>query len=135
MSDIKICDRCKERIRGDYAYVTVQKIDAGKDEPWPLSFDYCERCVQEIETFINAPVGTLSIEDLDLSVRSYNCLCRGGIKSVSELISKTRSELLQLRNFGEMQADEVEEKLKAKGLRLRREDWTEAEVYDETTND
>jgi DNA-directed RNA polymerase subunit alpha len=58
------------------------------------------------------------IEDLDLSVRSYNCLKREGVGTVGELVSKTEDELLEIRNFGQKSVDEVKEKLTEMGLTL-----------------
>ena len=46
------------------------------------------------------PVNTQTIEDLDLTVRSYNCLKRAGIQSVQELIQYTEEEVLKIRNLG-----------------------------------
>ncbi|MDP9022142.1 MAG: DNA-directed RNA polymerase subunit alpha [Actinomycetota bacterium] len=58
------------------------------------------------------------IEDLDLSVRSYNCLKREGVSTVGELVSKTENDLLEIRNFGQKSVDEVKEKLTEMGLSL-----------------
>lgn len=62
------------------------------------------------------------IEELELGVRSYNCLKREGIQTVGDLISKTEAELLNIPNFGKKSIDEVKEKLIARGLGLRGED-------------
>lgn len=53
----------------------------------------------------------MTIEDLDLSVRSYNCLKRAGINTVGELVSKTEEELMKVRNLGKKSFEEVERKL------------------------
>ena len=60
----------------------------------------------------------MPVEQLDLSVRTMNCLRRGGIATVGELISKGERELLSLRNFGQKSKRELEERLKALGLSL-----------------
>lgn len=60
----------------------------------------------------------MSVEDLDLSVRTMNSLRRGGIATVGELVSKGEKELLSLRNFGQKSRQEVEERLIALGLTL-----------------
>ena len=60
----------------------------------------------------------MPVEQLDLSVRTMNCLRRGGILTVGELISKKPKELLQLRNFGQKSFREIEDKLKELGLSL-----------------
>jgi len=59
------------------------------------------------------------IEELELGVRSYNCLKRAGIQTVGELINKTESELAAIPNFGKTSIDEVVETLHARGLGLR----------------
>ena len=59
------------------------------------------------------------IEELELGVRSYNCLKRAGIQTVGDLISKTESELNAIPNFGKKSIDEVIETLEARGLTLR----------------
>jgi DNA-directed RNA polymerase subunit alpha len=61
----------------------------------------------------------LPIEELSLSVRSYNCLKREGINSVGELIQRTEQELTDIRNFGQKSIDEVKTKLDELGLSLR----------------
>jgi DNA-directed RNA polymerase subunit alpha len=55
---------------------------------------------------------------LDLSVRTMNCLRRGGIATVGEVISKGEKELLSLRNFGQKSLTEIEERLQGLGLSL-----------------
>ena len=51
------------------------------------------------------------IEDLDLSVRSYNCLKRAGIQTVEELTQKTEDEMMRVRNLGKKSLKEVKDKL------------------------
>ena len=60
----------------------------------------------------------MPVEQLDLSVRTMNCLRRSGIATVGELISKKPKELLKLRNFGQKSFHEIEEQLKEIGLSL-----------------
>lgn len=62
----------------------------------------------------------MSIEELDFSVRSYNCLKRAGINTVGELIQKTEEEMMKVRNLGKKSLEEVDEKLKSLGLSLRK---------------
>lgn len=59
------------------------------------------------------------IEDLDLTVRSYNCLKREGINTVSELIALSEDQLMNIRNFGSKSVDEVRDKLAGLGLRFK----------------
>jgi DNA-directed RNA polymerase subunit alpha len=61
----------------------------------------------------------LPIEELNLSVRSYNCLKREGLNTVGELVQRTEQELTDIRNFGQKSIDEVKLKLDELGLGLR----------------
>jgi DNA-directed RNA polymerase subunit alpha len=61
----------------------------------------------------------LAIEDLNLSVRSYNCLKREGVNTVGDLVQKSEAELMDIRNFGQKSIDEVKAKLDELGLSLR----------------
>jgi len=62
----------------------------------------------------------MTIEELDLSVRSYNCLKRAGINTVSELIQKTEEDMMKVRNLGKKSLEEVDKKLAELGLSLRK---------------
>ena len=62
---------------------------------------------------------SIPIEDLDLSVRSYNCLKREGITNVSELVALSETQLMNIRNFGQKSVDEVKDKLVELGLSLK----------------
>jgi len=62
---------------------------------------------------------SMPIEDLDLSVRSYNCLKREGINTVSELVALSETQLMNIRNFGQKSVDEVRDKLTEMGLSLK----------------
>ena len=62
---------------------------------------------------------SMPIEDLMLSVRSYNCLKREGINTVSELVGLSESQLMNIRNFGQKSVDEVRDKLHEMGLSLK----------------
>jgi len=63
----------------------------------------------------------MTIEELDLSVRSYNCLKRAGINTVQELTNKTEPEMMKVRNLGRKSLDEVKNKLGELDLSLREE--------------
>ena len=60
----------------------------------------------------------MAIEDMDLSVRSYNCLKRANIHTVEDLTKKTEDEMLKVRNLGRKSLDEVIQKLESYGLSL-----------------
>ena len=59
------------------------------------------------------------IEELELGVRSYNCLKRAGVQTVGDLVQKSESELNAIPNFGRKSIEEVKETLEARGLALR----------------
>ena len=85
--------------------------------------DYARISRMEVEKqFIRASIPDekydMPVEQLDLSVRTMNCLRRGGVTTVGELISKGEKGLLSLHSFGQKSKQEVEERLKALGLSL-----------------
>ena len=64
----------------------------------------------------------MTIEELDLSVRSFNCLKRAGIDTVEDLTNKTEEEMIKVRNLGKKSLEEVIQKLRSLGLDLKREE-------------
>jgi DNA-directed RNA polymerase subunit alpha len=66
-----------------------------------------------------SPELAMPIEDLDLTVRSYNCLKREGINTVAELVNLSEDQLMNIRNFGSKSVDEVRDKLVSMGLKFR----------------
>ena len=64
----------------------------------------------------------MTIEELDLSVRSFNCLKRAGINTVEDLINKSEDEMMKVRNLGKKSLEEVISKLKSLGFNLNKED-------------
>ena len=79
----------------------------------------------EDSTFNEEPVDEtgkileMTIEDLDLSVRSFNCLKRAGINTVADLVEKSEDEMMKVRNLGRKSLDEVKKKLDELGVSLR----------------
>lgn len=69
-----------------------------------------------------AKSSTMMIEDLELSVRSYNCLKRAGIQTVEELTQKTEDEMMHVKNLGKKSLQEVKDRLEAMGLGFRQYD-------------
>ena len=72
----------------------------------------------------------IKIDDLDFSVRTYNCLKRQGVETLDELRNYTEDEMMNIRNFGQKSFDEVKEKLAEYGLELRSTGGAEAETYE-----
>jgi DNA-directed RNA polymerase subunit alpha len=75
-----------------------------------------EAPVEEAKPFANWDI---PVDELDLSVRSYNCLKRAGITKISELLQKTEDEIMNMRNLGKKSVDEIKEKLAERNLSLR----------------
>ena len=86
--------------------------------------DLSETAEQEGSTVVRPPVEepdtmlNMTIEELDLSVRSFNCLKRANINTVADLVSKTEEEMIKVRNLGRKSLEEVKQKLQAMNLSL-----------------
>ena len=76
----------------------------------------------EREETIKEKVLEMTIEELDMSVRSFNCLKRAGIDTVEDLISKTEEDMMKVRNLGKKSLEEVIQKLHSLGLDLKKDD-------------
>ena len=85
------------------------------DQTMPVSFPDPEDDKKE-------KVLEMTIEELDLSVRAYNCLKRAGINTVAELVQRNQEDMMKVRNLGKKSLEEVEQKLQALGLSLRPSD-------------
>jgi DNA-directed RNA polymerase subunit alpha len=64
----------------------------------------------------------MAIEEMDLSVRSYNCLKRANIHTVEDLTKKTEEDMLKVRNLGRKSLEEVIQKLESYGLSLKQQE-------------
>jgi len=82
------------------------------DQVMPVNFNEPEDDKKE-------KVLEMTIEELDLSVRAYNCLKRAGINTVYELVQRNQEDMMKVRNLGRKSLEEVEQKLAALGLGLR----------------
>ncbi len=76
----------------------------------------------EREETIKEKVLEMTIEELDMSVRSFNCLKRAGIDTVEDLIARTEEDMIKVRNLGKKSLEEVIQKLHSLGLELRKEE-------------
>ncbi|NLX82486.1 MAG: DNA-directed RNA polymerase subunit alpha [Clostridiales bacterium] len=74
---------------------------------------------EEAESELGSKTAEMTIDELDLSVRAFNCLKRAGINTVSELVQKTQEDMMKVRNLGKKSLEEVEHKLGLLGLALR----------------
>lgn len=95
-----------------------QKIDGLAIEPEEPVQTFVEEVDDTSEKILD-----MTIEDLDLSVRSFNCLKRAGIHSVRDLTEKSESEMMRVRNLGRKSLEEVKKKLDELGLSLRRDTY------------
>ena len=76
----------------------------------------------EREETIKEKILEMTIEELDMSVRSFNCLKRAGIDTVEDLTNRTEEDMIKVRNLGKKSLEEVIQKLHSLGLDLRREE-------------
>ncbi len=106
----------KEAI-GQSAQILVDQLQLFMDlnSPKPLREVTAEFGAQEID----GSNLDMSIEDLDLSVRSFNCLKRANVNTVRDLVNKTEEEMIKVRNLGRKSLEEVILKLNSLGLSLR----------------
>ena len=85
-------------------------------------------CSSDLEVMVvkdtdgNKQTLEMTVEELDLSVRSFNCLKRANIHKVGDLIEKSEDDMMKVRNLGKKSLDEVVAKLAQFGLTLRQED-------------
>ncbi|MDP8943002.1 MAG: DNA-directed RNA polymerase subunit alpha [Actinomycetota bacterium] len=134
--------------RTDYDKLTLDIETDGSVEPQSALREAAEILIRQLSIFTDAdqvqalqasdgdgalaePVGAggaarssdgmddILIEELELGVRSYNCLKRAGIQSVGDLLERSESELAAIPNFGRKSIEEVTETLRARGLSLR----------------
>src|SRR5574344_1814221 len=84
--------------------------------------------IPEAEAPVEEETPGISIEELELSVRAYNCLKRASINSMAELVKKSENDLLNIKNFGKKSSDEVIERLHHFGLNLAPNQEVEEEI-------
>ncbi len=94
----------------EHLEVVVELSEKAKEEDYMI----------ERESEQNSQILEMQIEDLDLSVRSYNCLKRAGINTVDELTQKTEEDMMKVRNLGKKSLKEVKQKLDELSLGLAR---------------
>ncbi len=87
-------------------FINFEEITEATEEP-------AERSLDRVSDQLNR-----SVEELELSVRSYNCLKNAGIQTIGELVQKSESEMLRTKNFGRKSLNEIKEILQTMGLAL-----------------
>lgn len=110
---IKVDDAVKEA-----ASILIKHFDLFSSLNIKPETDNTEEVEREIKERKESALA-LSIEDLELSARSLNCLKRAGIETVSQLIERDITELIKIKNFGKKSADEINDKLKQFNLCLK----------------
>jgi DNA-directed RNA polymerase subunit alpha len=95
-------------------FTDIEKIERGGDQAPGVSGDGATP-----ETALAHGMENFPIEELELGVRSYNCLKRVGIETIGDLVMKTENELAAIPNFGKKSIEEVKETLQQHGLNLR----------------
>ena len=100
------------KIMNDHLGIFVKLVDNMADKEILIS--------QDNES--QAKIYEMAIDDLDLSVRSYNCLRRAGINTVKDLTEKTGDDMLKVRNLGKKSLEEVLKKINDLGLKLKDKD-------------
>ena len=101
--------------RTDFDKLTLDIETDGSVDPQAALRDAAEILISSLSIFTDED----RIEELELGVRSYNCLKRAGIQTVGDLVSKSEGELAAIPNFGKKSIDEVIETLSQRGLTLR----------------
>ena len=96
----------------DYDKLTLELSDKGKSTDIMVETDEGGK----------EKVLEMTIEELDLSVRSFNCLKRAGINTVEDLINKSEEDMMKVRNLGRKSLEEVVWKLASLGFNLRKGD-------------
>ncbi len=112
--------------------VSLFQVAASEDE----TAEGIELPPSATDIYATEQLGT-PIEQLDLTVRSYNCLKREGVHTVGELLSRSEADLMDIRNFGAKSIDEVKAKLQSLGLSLKDspEGWNRPVVEDTWEDD
>ena len=99
----------------------LKKVPVREQAPEVRATNFEEVCLgynkeEAVEEAAEEP--SITIDELELSVRAYNCLKRASINSMSELLKKSEHDLLNIKNFGKKSSDEVIERLHHFGLDL-----------------
>lgn len=106
------------------AEILIDDFNYFRDLP-NVSFEDEQEAVEEIDEEVIEQVNdsalNKTIEELDLSLRSFNCLKRAGFDTVSDIVDKSEAELKTIKNFGKKSLEEVKDKVHEMGLKLRDE--------------
>jgi DNA-directed RNA polymerase subunit alpha len=113
--------------RTDYDKLRLDITTDGSIDPREAIGQAAEILIRQLAIFTDEPslahgMENFPIEELELGVRSYNCLKRVGIETIGDLVMKSENELAAIPNFGKKSIEEVKETLATHGLRLRGDD-------------
>lgn len=106
---------CVDKAVQEAAQLLIDKFELFKS----LNEEPLDEDKETVVSNTNESALNMSIDDLELSARSSNCLKRAGIETVGELVQKDMSELIKIKNFGKKSADEINDKLKQFSLALK----------------
>ncbi len=84
--------------------------------------DFEKEVVEDEEDVNTEELYSIHVEELDLTLRSFNCLKRAGIDTVGDIVSKSKDEMAKIKNFGKKSLDEVEDKIHSMGLEFAEEE-------------
>ncbi|HEU5212624.1 MAG TPA: DNA-directed RNA polymerase subunit alpha, partial [Gaiellaceae bacterium] len=104
---------------GEAAEILIRQLAIFTDVDKIEGFGEAAAAAETAEPSLAHGMENFPIEELELGVRSYNCLKRVGIETIGDLVGKTENELAAIPNFGKKSIEEVKETLSAHGLTLR----------------
>ena len=99
-------------------YMGCGKSTVGRKAARALEYQFLDTDSVIEEEVASSDEPSITIDELELSVRAYNCLKRASINSMAELLKKSEHDLLNIKNFGKKSSDEVIERLRHFGLDL-----------------
>lgn len=102
-----------------FSYIVASVGQAGPDGAGGGAYDIDLGADRRIGPAGNEELLARPVRELELSIRSENCLLRGGVQTIGDLLQKSREDLLKIRNLGKISLTEIEEKLESAGLKLR----------------
>ena len=112
----QIADRYSEALK-QYESVYIEKIAELQQKIANADKILSKTTIEECEEFVNSIM--TPIEDMDMSVRSFNCLSRAGVKNIGQICNMNYDDLCQVRNLGRKSVDEIISKLNMYGLKLK----------------
>ena len=117
IADCEVPKRVHEELTSRIQWAE-QRIEEREAEIYRLARDGETENEQDVKAIL---AENITLEEMELSVRAYNCMKRGGCNTVADIISKTHTELMNIRNLGRKSLEEVEQKIRELGFELKQE--------------